>query len=523
MKAQILDLTALYSGAVSYRIPQFQRAYAWKRVSQWEPLWADVKGIADSCLRVGLSDSVRPHFMGAIVLQPQGGNTGEVQKTLVVDGQQRLTTLQLLIKATEEAFRSLNDNDAADRLRTLTSNDRSQLAGDQDNDTKIRQSNRNDQAAFQLVIRTPNEDGLPSAIRDAYRYFYDEVMTWLRNGPQGDSARAFALERVLTRLVQIAAIDLDELEQPHIIFETLNERGEQLTPSDKIKNTVMYKANVVDDAKKARDLWGMFYDGWWRESTNEGRLTRTENDRFLNYWVIMKTGKDATSETMTTAFRNFLDEPPEVPIEEAAKEIRRSAVFYQRMESDQIPNMRTFLRRIKALEIGIVTPILMWLDAKDVQQERRARCHAVLESYLVRRMLCGFNTNGLNRYFQELLANLENPNTVDADLIERLRDQTIDTRVWPNDGAVREQLISQPLKGAAIRQRMVMEAIEGNLWSDFAEQILDEAHLTIEHIMPRTGRPEHWPLPSPSEDIPDPETLRSDAIGELGNLTLSGC
>ena len=92
--------------------------------------------------------------MGAIVLQQQRSNTGEVTKRLVVDGQQRLTTLQLLIKATEQVFQSRNDTVRASRLRELTTNQESHWGGDSDNQTKIKQSNLNDQKAFQEAIRS---------------------------------------------------------------------------------------------------------------------------------------------------------------------------------------------------------------------------------------------------------------------------------------------------------------------------------------------------------------------------------
>ncbi len=291
MDANIVDLEALFKKPVSYRIPQFQRAYAWKEDSQWRPLWEDISGMADRELKGSEPGINRPHFMGAIVLQSQDNKTGEVEKRIVVDGQQRLTTLQLLIKAAEDAFRGQNDNPRAARLHNLTLNEESNLASDKDNDTKIRQSNRNDQTAFQRIIRN-SADGLDSAtsISSAFEFFKRSVADWLKQGDGDRLERADALERAITRKVLIAAIDLDKAEEPHIIFETLNERGESLTQADRIKNTVLYKAQVTDDAQRAGELWGMFENAWWRRNSSERRLPRTNNDRFLNYWLEMKTG-----------------------------------------------------------------------------------------------------------------------------------------------------------------------------------------------------------------------------------------
>ena len=98
MEANILNLKTLFGSEVSYRIPQFQRPYAWKKAEQWKPLWQDVLNVAETILS-RQDRKVPPHFMGAIVLQNQDSGTGEVVKRIVVDGQQRLTTLQLLIRA----------------------------------------------------------------------------------------------------------------------------------------------------------------------------------------------------------------------------------------------------------------------------------------------------------------------------------------------------------------------------------------------------------------------------------------
>lgn len=521
MEARIVNIETLFKMPISYRIPQFQRPYTWRLDSQWKPLWDDIASRANQSLS---GNGVRAHFMGAIVLQRITNSTGEVEKRLVVDGQQRLTTLQLLIKAIEDAFISENDNVRADRFSKLSINDDSQLANDNDNDTKIRQSNRNDQTAFQEVIRNSNSSRI-SPICDAFDFFKDQVTLWLSQNVTNWNDRANALERAITRQVQVAAIDLDEDEEPHVIFETLNERGEPLTQSDRIKNTVMYKADVVDDANAARNLWGMFEEEWWRRNTNEGRLTRTENDRFLHYWVVMKNPSQINSEEVAAKFRSLLNgidaKYANIDIEDVAAEIRYSGRFYRNIEEGKIPEMDSFLRKIKALEIGAVYPVLMWLDASNVPQQIRAKCHFSLESYLVRRYLCGLGSQGINRFFEELIKALdrEDPGNAGIILIDHLKKQTIDNRLWPSDLIVKNQLLSGPLKGTVARQKMIMEAIEMSLRGDKSESIIDTKNLTLEHIMPVKWE-NNWPLPKPTEDNPEPQESRKNSIKEIGNLTL---
>lgn len=104
--AKIQGIDDLFDDSVSYRIPQFQRRYAWSK-EQWEPLWDDARKMADRIL--DQQKDLLHHFMGAIVLQNKADEKafGEARRVLVVDGQQRLTTLQLLLKATQNVFESL--------------------------------------------------------------------------------------------------------------------------------------------------------------------------------------------------------------------------------------------------------------------------------------------------------------------------------------------------------------------------------------------------------------------------------
>ena len=241
MDSKIMGLSDLFDFDISYRIPEFQRPYAWTE-EQWEALWDDVRKVAEKVLRSPKSPEspeLLPHFMGAIVVQPREGDTqySEVQSVLVVDGQQRLTTLQLLVKAILVEFTSsLVSITEFGTLRDCLFNKENRTGGDYLNATKIRQSNALDQADFQDIIR--DRLGLnrpPRPIVDAYGHFRNRVSTWLNSEPENVSQRAMALYEVLTEYLKVATIDLDTGEKPHFIFEILNSRGERLKQADYIK------------------------------------------------------------------------------------------------------------------------------------------------------------------------------------------------------------------------------------------------------------------------------------------------
>ena len=525
MEAKIVDTYTLFSGPVSYRIPQFQRPYAWREDSQWMPLWEDVRSVAERQLKRGVNDRVKPHFLGAIVLQHRKSSTGEVIKRLVVDGQQRLTTLQLLIKAAQQVFQQFNYTDRVTRLQILTENHESHWGNDSDNETKIRQSNRNDQKAFQEAIRVTflDADGNYWPITTAFKFFKEKVDAWLEDGDD-ISIRADALEETLTKHLQIAVIDLDEDEEPHVIFETLNTRGEPLKQSDLVKNTVMYEADVVDEAKEADRLWGMFEDEWWRRSTGERGLDRINVDRFLNQWMIVRTRSNVAPNRVAADFRNFLSDKNTrdtlTNVHAVAEDIKNMGVIYKRMVEFRDPDTETFLRRMRAMNVSVGMPVLLWLRTLGMPKNHFDRCVEILESYLVRRMLCGLPVQGLHGYFIGLLDKLHEVRDVNyyGTIANYLENPTSSAFVWPSNRMVLEQLTQAPMGGTVARRKMALEAIEINLRSDKAELLGATDKLTIEHIMPQRWEA-YWPL-SPDKSNQANVDVRNGLVKHFGNLTL---
>ncbi len=445
-----------------------------------------------------------------------------------MDGQQRLTTLQLLIKAAQLVFQQYNDEARFERLRELTENNESHLGGDPNNETKIRQSNINDQRAFQEAIRVTFIDGQGAfwPITKAFRYFKEKIEDWLSKAdtPEERGQRSDALEEALARTLLIAVIDLEDDEEPHIIFETLNARGEILKQSDLVKNTVMYEAGVIDDPNDARRLWGMFDDEWWRKTSSEARLDRIQLDRLLNHWMMATTRRNVAHNRVASEFRVYLNDNRESGVERMAERIRFAGTVYKDTLEFRDPDsfVRGALTRIIG-EMGIVVvmPVVLYLKAARIPAERYSRCIQILESYLVRRFLYGRITQGLTAFFISLLERMEQerPNHYDETMVAFLDSQTSDSLMWPNDRILSASLANYPLGGTVPRRKMVLVEIERRLRDTyFAEPLGDTKKLTIEHIMPKRWQ-DNWRLPAPaSYEMRD---RREERILSLGNLTLT--
>ena len=165
----------------------------------------------------------------------------EIETRRVIDGQQRLTTLQLLLDAAQEVFEHSGCTPQANRLRTLVLNNDIYTDGDADLSFKVWPTT-GDQPAFRQAMHNelPSQEYGDHRIVQAYEFFKDQIKSWL-DEPGELQRRAEALEVALSGRLQMVVIDLAHNDDPHVIFETLNSRGTPLIASDLAKNLLMYE------------------------------------------------------------------------------------------------------------------------------------------------------------------------------------------------------------------------------------------------------------------------------------------
>lgn len=521
-------------------VPLFQRPYVWNEENQWEPLWDDVTRVADRLLNHP-SKKQHPHFLGAVVLQQVQKQTGLMQERTIIDGQQRLTTLQLLLDALHEELLLAKTLAPALRIEPLVENAAPFCSRPEDH-FKVWPTNR-DRLAFNAVMGAkPPIDYTAIGHRgerivEAHRFFSESAREWLHMaGQEAVETRAAAIETTVRELLQLVVIDLATDENAQEIFETLNARGAQLTAADLIKNFVFQRlletgANV-DEAYQAN--WKDFETGFWETEINVGRLRYPRSAIFLNHLLIARTGEEVVAREVFDRFKRFADYNSGLSMAKLLLQIHAASTVYRQFITESstfagpIERLGLFGYRTGVQESEVIKPLVLCLldpEQEKVSEAQFVKALNVVESWMVRRMLVRATTKAYNQVVAELISQVRKANRENVgDIIESyLANQSGDSRYWPDDVELRQELggLLAYRRLRRGRLRMVLEAVEDHLrgWrqgqSGLGGERVARGQYFIEHVMPRKWVAK-WPLEQGGLD----EAERDRIIHTLGNLTL---
>lgn len=540
MDTQVRTPQAIFMQPQRLLVPLFQRPYVWNEELQWEPLWKDLERVADRLLQSAPGAPQAPHFLGAVVLQQLQNQTSDLQQRTVIDGQQRLTTLQLMLDALHAEIEQAGAKMPAARLVRLIANEDAFCTHKEDR-FKVWPTNR-DRDAFNEVMAAPAPIDYSqlkhqtSRMAKAHHFFAMKCREWLNEkGLDHVTTRADAIERSARELLQIVVIDLTASENAQEIFETLNARGAVLTAADLIKNFVFQRlleqgANVEAAYDK---YWKHFETAFWEQEVSVGRVIHQRSSVFLNHWLIAQTGEEVLAREVFTGFKTYADFQSSRTMMELLQEIHRAAGIYREFteKGEQLDGpldrVGLFSYRAKTLESEVVKPVLLALldhPSGPVPQAQVDMALDVLESWLARRMLIRASAKSYNKFMAEVVSVVRNtpPTEIGSAVRDYFASQKAETTYWPDDAEVRNQLSSMAVyrKLSRARLRMVLESIEDH-WRGWisgqtsaAGMRIRRSTYAIEHLMPQSWL-KHWPL---TADVPEPE--REARIHRLGNLTL---
>jgi hypothetical protein len=539
METQVRTPQAIFMQPQRLLVPLFQRPYVWNEELQWEPLWRDLERVATRLLQAPNATQA-PHFLGAVVLQQLPSSTSDLQQRTVIDGQQRLTTLQLLLDALHAEITQAGAKMPAARLDPLIANAEAFRRHKEDR-FKVWPTNR-DRPAFNEVMEAPtpvNYEKLKfrsSRIAKAHHYFALQCRAWLTaEGSDKIIGRAEAIERSARELLQIVVIDLTSSENAQEIFETLNARGAVLTAADLVKNFVFQRLleQGADVEGAYSNYWAQFETAFWEEEINVGRLKHPRSSVFLNHWLISRTGEEVVAREVFSRFKAYADYQAGRTMLDLLQEIHHAASIYREFTEKgerldgPLDRVGLFAYRAKTLESEVVKPVLLALlnhMSGPLPGKELDAALDVLESWLTRRMLIRATGKAYNRILTEVASVVRNAvaGQVGQSVKEYFSSQRSETAYWPDDDEVRRELEAMPVyrKLSKARVRMVLESIEDH-WRGWipgetsaAGMRIRRGTYAIEHLMPQSWL-KHWPLPTEGS-----EQERDARIHRLGNLTL---
>jgi alkylated DNA nucleotide flippase Atl1 len=507
MKAHEVSFLSLVQGEKQFLVPLYQRTYSWTEREQ-KQLWRDLTGQA-KVLAAGETPS--PHFIGSVVLAPSPTiHAGGLSSWLVVDGQQRLTTLMVLLAAIRDHVRS-EDAITADRIH------RQYLVNEfQSGDEHLRLlPTQADRDAYRSLV-TNTARSIPGSISEAYELFRRSLAVADDPDDPDDINR---IEQIIRTGLSIVEITAERDDNVYRIFESLNNTGLRLSQSDLLRNYLFMRLPSRGE-ELYRDVWLPL----------QRRLDAEELELLIWLDLVIR-GSDRVKQNEIYRAQQLrleaLRGDPENVIEREVREIARRSHHLDRILRPETEPSDLVRRRLQSLrEWGAQTSYPLVMHLMDLRERgiatdtELADAIRSIESYLVRRMLCQVPTNNLNRVFNSAPIAIGQDVPVSQAVRAYLSGRR---RYWPTDDAVRSSARTRPFywTGRANQRMFVLRALERSY--DAPEPVdFAAAKLTIEHVLPQTPTDE-W-LELLAADVVDeagPQELHDLLVHTLGNLTLT--
>lgn len=551
MKPEKLTIYDLFIRERRYIVPLYQRAYVWKEQSQWEPLWEDIERLAEACIATPDAIGATSHFLGAIVLNVAKIIGSGVSRSEVIDGQQRLTTLQLFLAALRDYAIGIN-SEQTERLKALTLNPY-QTEGSEAS-FKVWPTNA-DRETFRTVLISRSPNALLNALdvsaareapllAQAYFYFFQRVAEFVGIGEIAEKeTRLLGLTQALRTALQLVVIELESHDDPQVIFETLNARGQPLLPSDLIRNYIFMQASAPEsEADGLYDRYWRAFDDlrqdetvkgenrFWHVEERQGRLTRPRIDLFLFHYLVMKRERELNIGQLFREFKEWREAAGGSTEGLLGDLMAFSKLFSKLIAPVGTDRVAVFAKRLKSLDNSTVYPLLLYVLALDKDRlpiTARDQILADLESWLVRRFICQLTNKNYNNFFASLLVRLKRieANGDLAALVRTELGRSVEaTGRWPGDAEFEAAWLSKPLyaKSRPDRSVMVLAAVEAQIRTAKNEAFNVPDSLSVEHLLPQSGSLTDYPFanPMPLAVGEAPEAARERLLHTVGNLTL---
>lgn len=468
MNAQDIRLTELIEGPKQFIVPVFQRDYSWgtKHCLQ---LWKDI-------VRVGGNEQAKAHFVGSVVYIAAEETSAKITRWLLIDGQQRLTTLTILLAALRNRLLNgdANAQTAADEDALPT---RAELGdyylcnahgkGDRRHKLHLR---RADQETLALLLEGKELTGnVSERIQENFEFFTDQLA----------NADLDVVYRGIKKLVAVDVCLTRGQDDPQMIFESLNSTGLDLTQADLIRNFVLMRQD--------EELQTQLYQDYWQPiEIAFGARYRTDFDKFVRDYLTLqlKPSKQLKADEIYQQFRTYFHSVGgDNPIGDILANLKRFGNYYVAFSLGQEANekLREAFRRLRLL-VEVASPVVLRLydcfdRAKTLSLDEFVAAVELLESYVFRRSVCDMQTRNLGQIFSSLAYRIKEAAPLMSLKVALHRQGK--KRRFPTDAEFREGLETRDVYDMR-HCKYLLDRLEND-----SKENIDTEKFTIEHVMPQ--------------------------------------
>lgn len=517
MHAAEINVEELFKSDNQLSVPLWQRRYAWQR-DQWQALWNDLMRVEQA----GSGDEAISHFVGSVVLHAQEGTglPSEAHRYLIVDGQQRITTLTIVICAIRDQIaRRETDPVARDQVKELYTSRylrNTNLAPDHQERLVLQQPDR---SALTLLIEGEETTG-GSRVEQAYEFF-SQALAKL------PGTRVESLIKVIAKRLNAVWVVLEPGDNAHRVFQTLNSGGKQLDQADLVRNYFFLLLGEKGDE---------FYREHWKHL--EADIPQGRLEAYLAAWTISQ-GFTGGKSRLFSHFQEDLG-PKEHDaaailsygkvLVESAKLFRHAQypTEWQAAPAGTIHTLETLSRWGTEPAEGLLLYLLRLHQDAVIDADQLGDAGEIILSFLARRFLVGFAPNRHRSIFVRVTHRLRDRADLRGDqlvlLLRALLSELEGDNAWPNDAYLTERVIGTPLYTGSRRKWVfiILERINKEYfkYEANAPESLNETTYTIEHILPQRPSAE-WESDLQGWGVASVPNLLESHRDVLGNLTLS--
>lgn len=486
MKASETSLQPVIEGTKQYVVPLFQRTYSWD-TKEWEMLWQDLLELCED-------EDPRDHFIGSIVTMPTSSVPQGVAKYLLIDGQQRLTTIFILLTLLRDAAKTFNGSMLSQEIEETLLTNRFK----QGNDVWKLLPTQADREAFVQLLEVGD---VPQQTRIAKAAAFFKKRLRSPEAPELET-----LKKVIVDNLVLVSIVLDPDDNPHLIFESLNAKGKPLSQADLIRNYFFMRIHIDEQEQ--------LYEKSWEPMQERLGDSLTECIRHF----LMKDGAIVKKGEVYFALKERADEKSQQEVIAYLQEIAQFADYYSKLlqpDGESSPKLRERMKRLNRIEVTVAYPFLLnvYNDYADEQisEDEFSAVMEVIENFMIRRLVCRVPTNQLNKMFPALYAQAKEADS----LVEGVRE-SLRTKNYPRDTEFRERFVSSRLytSGDRAKTKLILERLESSFGS---KEAVPYDNLSVEHVMPQTLT--DWWKQHLGDDF---EATHELMLHTIGNLTLTG-